>query len=503
MDKYAGKVIFLFYIILQVLSENRDYFKMFNGRMPRIPFDYYQFAIVATILAFVFLYVSKNKKIKEEFSSGKNKRIALNKVVIFLVLLYCIYQGVFINYLAKNETGMVIQEVVLKNLPRQIFMVIPLFYFFVLPTFKDSTIPIKWINISAVFLLVIIFINFTILGDVSHTDEGTLRLATGEVAVIFTFTLATSLGYFSGFKTNLILVGTALLGIISANHKSGYLAVALIGFVNIFNVKIKNQKFQKLAVSFAVLMLIAIPLSQTEKFSKLLDTFLISLSASTDFESEAVRLRKERWELAWQCFEANPVNGTMLHDKHYLYSFADDHTPHNFVYSILASQGAVGFGMIVLILASTFWIVAKNRADKITWQMGLLIMFYLLFAYANVVFFNEVCYFMLVFSIAMILHRNKLLGDFDRFDATVTEVVNARIEGVKAEEFETMDEDYQYLGKYSITDKSEINYEGIAEWLVYKYETVGETLTLENAIEHLQQVISVERPAAQPEFSLS
>lgn len=417
--------------------------------------------------------------------------------------LYCLYQGLLINWLAKNETGMVIQEVVLKNLPRLIFMVIPFFYFFVLPTFKDSAIPIKWINFSSVFLLLIIFYNFTILGDVSHTDEGTLRLATGEVAVIFVFTLVTSLGYFSGLKTNAIFVGAALVGIISANHKSGYLAVAVIGFINIFNIKIKNQKFQKLIISFAVLMIIAIPLSQTEKFSKLIDTFVISLGASTDFESPAVKLRKEKWEKALECFEAKPVNGTMLHDRHYLYSFADDHTPHNFVYSILASQGAAGFGMIILILGSTFWIVFKNRGDKITWQMALLIMFYLLFAYANVVFFNEVCYFMLVFCIAMILYRNKLLGDFDRFELMISEVVQARIEGSGIEEFETLDEDYQFLGKNCLTNKGEINYEGLAEWLVYKYETAGEILKEGTAIEQLHKRLNVERHASESSFAFN
>lgn len=481
--------------------EERGYFKMFHSKMPRIPFDYYQFGIFATIGLFTYFYLSRGSYIKENFSKVLNKKISLNNVVLLIVYFYCIYQGVFINWLAKEETGMVIQEVVLKNSARLIFMVIPFFYFFVLPTFKDSTIPIKWINVSSVFLMLVILYNFTITGHVSHTDEGTLRLAAGEVAVIFVFGLVTSLGYFSGFKNNFIFIGTALFGIVAANHKSGYLAVALIGFINIFNLKIKNQKFQKLVTTFAVMMVLFIPFSQTEQGEKLIDTFVISLSASTDFESEAVRLRKERWELAWQCFEAKPLNGTMLHDKHYLYSFADDHTPHNFIYSILASQGVMGFGTIILILLSTFWIVFKNRADKITWQMFLLIMFYLFFAYANVVFFNEACYFMLPFSIAMILHRNKILGDFDRFDNMINEVLQARSDGVKAEEFETMDEDYQYLGKFSLTNKGEVNYEGIAEWLIHKYETVGEMLNEEKAIEHLQELIGIERPT--PAFSLN
>jgi hypothetical protein len=488
------QVLFLFFITLQVLAENKDYFKMFSNKMPRIPFTYFQFAVFAATFLFILFYMIRNRFIKENFSKVFNKRIGLNKVVIFFVLLYCAYQGLIINWLAKNESGMVIQEVVLKNMPRLIFMVIPCFYFFVLPTFKDSNIPIKWINISSVVLLLIIFINFTIIGNVSHTDEGTLRLATGEVAVIFVFTLVTTMGYFSGGKTNLIFVIVALLGIISANHKSGYLAVALIGFINMFNIKIKNQKLQKLAISFAVLMIVAIPLSQTEKFSKLLDTFLISVSESTNFKSKAVLEREARWELAWECFEANPINGTMLHDKHYLYHFADDHTPHNFVYSILASQGIAGFGMIILILLTSFWIVFKNRGDKITWQMALLIMFYLFFAYANVVFFNEVCYFMLVFCIAMILHRNKLLGDFDRFDEVISEVVQARLNGVKFEELESIDEDYAYLSQNCLTDKSEINYDGLAGWLVYKYESVGEILKQENAIEHLKTLISIDRP---------
>lgn len=471
--------------------------------MPRIPFDYFQFAIISTILAFVFFYFSKNKEIKEKFSKLVNKNIWLNNIVLFFIFFYCIYQGVLINWLAKNETGMVIQEVVLKNLPRQIFMIVPFFYFFVLPSLKDSTAAIKWVNISSIFLLGVIFINFTIIGDVSHTDEGTLRLATGEVAVIFTFVLVTSMGYFSGFKNNFVLIITALIGIIAANHKSGYLAVAVVGFINMFNLKIKNQKLQKLTITFAIMMIAVIPLSQTEQFSKLMDTFLISLSASTDFESEAVQLRKERWERAWETFEAYPVNGTMLHDRHYLYSFADSHTPHNFVYSILASQGAVGFGTIILILLSTFGIVFKNRGDRITWQMFLLIMFYVIYAYANVVFFNEVCYFMLPFCIAMILHRNKLLGDFEHFDEIVSEVVNARINGVKAEEFNSLDEDYQYLGQNSITNKGEANYDGIAEWLVYKYESVGESLSVEKAIEHLKENIVIEKVNPSPAFSLN
>jgi len=146
------------------------------------------------------------------------------------------------------------------------------------------------------------------------------------------------------------------------------------------------------------------------------DNFFSRVATSTDLSDPNAEVRMSRWVLAASYFLDNPVNGSMLRNEYYDSSFLFDMPPHNWVFEVLPTQGLVGLLFYVAIFYLVLGAGMKNKSDPLTWQMTLLIIFYLAFCMANANFLVKWNIHMLAYPCAVILYRNRVLGENHKHD---------------------------------------------------------------------------------------
>jgi O-antigen ligase len=403
MMKIISKIIFIYFIYLQVLSIYVGYeieeVKIFK-------FSLFQLGILPA-LALVFF---------ELFKYFKKSNVDPNKFVIKLIAYYSLYQVLILLPISYFESDIAIYNLFRNLMQRLFFLLIPFIYWFVLPNYKYIKTPINWVAYSSILLLILSFYNY-VNGIYTVTNTGELRLVAGVAAMLFVFTLVTSFSLFSRNKNNLILISVALIGLVFVNHRSAYLMLGILFFLSIIismvNTKRIKFKFSKVVVSVIIIILLVIPLSQIPLIK---ENFTGRIASSFDTTDPNALDRMMRWGLSFSYFLDNPINGSKLENKYY----ADDemlkefYEPHNFVFEILSTQGIVGFIFISLILFYILIVGYRNKNDNITYQMFLVVIFYILYSLVNVTILNSWNILILVFSSAVILYRNKLQLNNDK-----------------------------------------------------------------------------------------
>ena len=381
--------IFIYFLILQILNTySLDYEKL---RFLR--FGLFEFGFV---LACIYVVIDVLNYLPQ-----KNNRE--NNFVITVILIYTAYQ-IFYIFPTLHSRGLSYTAILGSNIFKLYFLLIPFFYFRLIPSFNDIEIPIKWIISSAIIILFLFIYNYSI-GKYMLTDTGQLRIAPGTVAVLFVFTLVYSFSLFSGNKDKPLLIIAAIIGVVMANHRTAYLGIGIIFLISIVNIKRLGQKIRLVILGLLLLAIIFVTMSQ---IPLIYDNFIGRVTTSLNTKDETAQIRFNNWQQSWEYFLRNPINGSMLPGKYYIYNF-NKVPPHSIIMEILSTQGIVGLIFIMTILFSILRIAYKNRMDAISFQMFLVLVFYISFAMANVTFFDERNIIILLFGSGVVLYRNHFL----------------------------------------------------------------------------------------------
>jgi O-antigen ligase len=398
MKNSVIKIIFVYLIYLQVISiyigYDIDVVKVFK-------FSLFQLGLLPAI-ALVFF---------ESFKYFKKQHKDPNKLVIKLIAIYSAYQIFIILPLTYYQANIKVTELYWQLMPRLYFLLVPFIYWFVIPQYKKITTPINWISYSSIVLLFLSFYNY--LNNVYFvTNTGDLRLVSGVAGMIYAFTLFTSLSLFSHSKNKPIIIAVSLIGFVFANHRSAYVMLGLMLLLSIFVGLVNREKIKfKLKTVFVSVLIIIVLLISLSQIPLIKENFTGRITSVFDVTDSNAQDRLLRWGLAFTYFLSNPINGSMLENKYY----GDDvflreaYPPHNFVLEILPTQGIVGLLFILVIFFYIIKLGYRNKSDNISYQMFLVVVFYILYSLMNVTFLNDWNILILVFSSAMILYRNKQL----------------------------------------------------------------------------------------------
>jgi O-antigen ligase len=207
-------------------------------------------------------------------------------------------------------------------------------------------------------------------------------------------------------KTNPLLVIASIIGLVMANHRSGYLVIGLLVFITIL-VRTRKSSLVKMYSGAALLCCVSIVVIW--QVPLLRDNFFSRIATSVDLTDQNAEFLLGSWALAAAHFLNNPIIGSGLKNQFYDPSIPLEFPPHNWVLEVLPTQGVIGF----LFYACIFYLVLKiawtNRNDPVSWQMILAVVFYLAFCLANANFLIKWNICLLAYPCALILYRNKEL----------------------------------------------------------------------------------------------
>jgi O-antigen ligase len=382
------KIVFIYILVIQTINlivgvEFNNYL-IFN-------FTFFELGILAGLLLLAF---KSNDYLK---NASKDP----NRIIILLIVVYFIYQVLIIAPQLFVD-GYSIKRIAYAVFDRSYFLMIPLFYLWLLPSFKSLNTPIQLIQLSGVVVFIFVILSY-LQGNVGYTSTGELRIAAGVMTIIFCFLLVTSFSFFSRKETNYFLVLVSLVGLVFSNHKSAYLGILAISIFALINIKRMPNKSILVLHTIGLLFLIMIPLTQV---SVVYENFIGRVSTSFGMDDPNAKPRIVHYKMAWETFLENPVNGTMTNSNYYENLEKDNPPPHSFIFQILATQGIVGFLMLSAIFGSILWVAYKNRRDPFSFQMFLVIIFYLVFTSLNANFFSPRNIHILNFASALILYRH-------------------------------------------------------------------------------------------------
>lgn len=400
-SKFLYQFFFLFFLIYQSYylytfnSETRDgrFWGISLGFINVEIFDFFIF--LGLVLAFIYII-----KLKHE--------LVQNRSIINLIFFYILYQtliilpySILIDIDKPNKLFVFV-------ISRYYFILIPVFYWFLYPEMRNISTLFAWINISSLLLLLAGLKNY---GNGSYflTNTGEIRLLYGGAALVYVFVFFTNFFVKNRNLLNYFFICTSIVGIIFTNHRSAYVYFLLVIFLGLWFKETGIQRL-KILMSAFILSLAVLAVLSTNDF---LWSSMTGRMSKTEIKDENAQDRFERWELSFDYFLENPVNGALLKDQYYSDSaqglLDGDYAPHNFVLEILSSQGLVGFLFYIGILIKCFQIGFQNRKDPISYQMLLSVSFYALFCSFNANFLVKGNVLILVLCISILLYRNKIL----------------------------------------------------------------------------------------------
>jgi len=362
---------------------------------------------VDVILAVVFLVTAVGYTRKGVLGGDPNGPVLL------LILVYAVYQIAVVLPLSASATG----ALSLKNLvrflaPRMQVLLVPFLYWFVLPSFRDVRSATKIVIICSVVPIGIALYNFS-RGISGHTDNGELRLLWGGTAVLYAFVLVTSVEFFSHARTSVFSAVVAALGLAAANHRSAYVVVGImIILIVLLNAHDRRSRAGIVNLGLVIAAFLVLFLS----IPSLGQSLLSRLSSSLDLSDPTAQDRFYRWRQSWDFFMANPINGSMLPERYYRIPLGLEYSPHNFLMERLATEGVVGIVFYLALISYGLLKALRNRADELSWQMLMMLMFYTGFSLFNGNFLDEWDYLFFALPYAMVLYRDTT-GDEEEGEA--------------------------------------------------------------------------------------
>jgi len=354
--------------------------------------------LVLVSLIFVIIYFKELKKQPRG-----------NKSIIYVIMIYIFYQIIFIFPLSNIYNIDTINNLSKIIIYRFYFILVPIFVAFFFPTLKNDSTVIKWVCFSTIFLIIAGIINYRIQ-NIWVTNTGESRLLWGGAAIIFGFVFFVNYFVEKRKLINYLYILVAIIGFIFTNHRSAYVYFFIVFAIGVWFEYKGIQKLKPLLFALLFSGSFVVILAQNEF---LWNSFTKRLS-QTNTSDDNAQDRFTRWGLAFDYFLEHPVNGSLLSLQYYTQgtlqkSEFENYPPHNFIFEILSTQGIIGFAMIMFIIIKTLAIGFKNRSDKISYQMFLVLLFYCLDASFNAVFYSKWTTLILVLAISLILYRNKIL----------------------------------------------------------------------------------------------
>ena len=335
----------------------------------------------------------------------KKEQIKENKIVIYIAIIYVLYQTFVIVPLSINQQIRTAQ-IFRAYSARMYYMYFFFLYFCIRDSFTIDKI-IMYSNFATIIVFIFGLYNL-FNGIIGRTTTGEMRLLSGGAVLLYGFTFVFNFFKIKTFNLNNIIVIVSIIGIMTINHRSGYLALGITVIISLFFAE------NKLKYGFWLLL------------SSLIFIIFINYSESNivyDFKSRSQIMvdpnegnavdRQMRWGLAFDYYLENPVNGSLLSGENYKNDIyiGSRWSPHNFIFEILSTEGTVGIIFLIFFYFYVFKIGFKNlKKDVYTYCATLYVIFYLCVSFFNTNYYLYRDVFFLLIAIFVILIQNEKIN---------------------------------------------------------------------------------------------
>ncbi len=221
-------------------------------------------------------------------------------------------------------------------------------------------------------------------GQIGHTSTGELRLFWGGVALVFGF--GASLNFFRklNYPSRLFAAVASVFGIITINHRSGYLALFVAVIFGLLFIR-KRLNYLFIFLYSSVALLIILYFTAPVVFFDM----LTRLSLISDLTEGNAVDRLQRWQLAWMYFKTNWLLGSKLSGQMYLMALERSSPPHNFLLEVLTLEGIVGLFFYLFILFKGITLGFRNSLyNNTSLSLSISLIFYLTFCLFNTNFLH-------------------------------------------------------------------------------------------------------------------
>lgn len=392
-------ILFLYFLTITIvgliIAENISTVWLDTGL---IKFNLYDVLMICGII-YVMLYTRSNM----------NYEMSDTILLINIIYIYILYQVfiIFPTSLINNQLNLSTINILRKIIERMFLILIPFFYWYIIPNFKNPEKLMKFIAYTSLIIFFFHIMNY-FTSNYTLTETGNRRYGWGAGGVLlYGFSFITSLNIYNKKRTNYIIIFISILGIILLSQRSAFFA---IGFIFIMALVFRKEFNPRIFLSLLGVFLIILGISE---FTNIWEDFLSRLT-SADVHSGNLYGRLMGWAYGWDIFLQHPLNGIIFNSALYSNELSIDYTFvnifHNFIMQILVTEGIVGFVFHIIIIIFLFKIAIKNINDTITYQMFFFLLYYFFIAFFNVVYSNPMCYFFLIIPASIILYRNKILN---------------------------------------------------------------------------------------------
>jgi hypothetical protein len=240
-----------------------------------------------------------------------------------------------------------------------------------------------------------------------YYESGDLRYRVlwGGASLLFAWPFVVAASGLVKGRLALAFIGIALIGLALTNHRSGFVAFAIVAVFCV--VASGNWRLLVVwSVPAALVVMIALLLAGVE----LGRVFGYTLGSLLDFSSGNGADRLMRWRLAWEMFTSRPVNDYVWSWSYYLVHLQDPYPPHNFVLEIATTEGVAGLLFYAAVLWKGFragwrWV----RTDTIARALVGYLIVYLTFSAANATLYQLATAPLLVAAVAATVARGDQL----------------------------------------------------------------------------------------------
>lgn len=355
------------------------------------------FSIIVIVSIILMFFQVKNLK---------NEHVA-NRRLITGIIIYSAYQAVIIIPLSYLDKQGSMKETFVSIVPRFSLLLIPLFLWSILPSFKKVGKVFTWVNLSALGLVIASFYNYS-SGNFFTTNTGQVRFLSAGAPLVFAFVFVCSFFIRDKKFQHYIFMLLSLLGMVMANYRAAYFLLFAVFVGGLFVFIKQKAKLKPILSSLAVIGVVFVLFSQYGEFW---GNFSQRLK-STSFLDENAQVRLDYWGLSFERFKDSPLNGSMAKNEFYRSMYVDEYpAPHSFIFEILSTQGIVGLIFILYFMVQSIVIAYRNRADESSLQMLLSLTFLILYSSFNPTFLNPWVLLTMIVQISVILFRNQFLNN--------------------------------------------------------------------------------------------
>jgi len=238
-----------------------------------------------------------------------------------------------------------------------------------------------------------------------YLEAGDLRYrvlhGSGTLLFAWPFVLAVSGAASRRWYKTAALLAVSLVGLTLTNHRSGLIAFAIAGLVCVA-MSGQIRRFVPWIVPVASIAIVVGLLWGQQASS----VFGYTLSHLFDFSTGTGADRLVRWRLGWDFFASHPLNDYVWSWRYYLVYLKNPYEPHNFAIQIAVYEGVAGlifYGSMLTTALRDVWSWGRKDAEARA-LIGYLIA-YLVFAFANAVWYDPLNLALFVAAIAGLAAR--------------------------------------------------------------------------------------------------